>query len=89
MYLPENGEAHRGIGTEVPFVIIAGDKVKVRNMVGRYIRLPNYGEPGHKTLGNSYTTLLNAYGNPIKHYGDFDVALIKIDQAGPIRQPMA
>ena len=38
---------------------------------------------GHKTLGNCYTTILNAYGNPIKNYGDFDVSL-KIDQEGAI-----
>ncbi len=88
MYLPENGETHHSQGTEVPFVILAGDKVKLRNIGSRYIRLPNYDEPGHKTLGNFYTTLLNAYGNPIKHYGDFDVSL-KIDQAGPIKQLMA
>ncbi|MDB4520124.1 hypothetical protein N9118_11275 [Akkermansiaceae bacterium] len=45
----------------------------------RYIRLPNYDEEGHKTWGNWYAMILNAYGNPIKHYGDFDVSL-KVDQ---------
>jgi hypothetical protein len=83
LYFPENGETHHSLGTEVPFLIVAGDNAKL-NFLGRYIRLPNYNEPGHKTLGNFYTTLLNAYGNPIKHYGDFDVGL-KIDQSGPIR----
>lgn len=87
LYFPENGETHHSIGTEVPFLILAGDNAKL-NFLGRYIRLPNYNEPGHKTLGNFYTTLLNGYGNPIKHYGDFDVGL-RIDQAGPIKQFMA
>lgn len=87
MYLPENGETHHSKGTEVPFVILAGDKVKL-NLGCRYIRLPGYNDEGHKTLGNWYTTILNAYGNPIKHYGDFDVALT-IDQAGPIKQLMS
>lgn len=86
MYFPENGEKHHSGGSEEPFVILAGDNVKV-NFLGRYIRLPDYNQPGHKTLGNFYTTLLNCYGNPIKHYGDFDLGL-KIDQAGPIRQFM-
>jgi hypothetical protein len=36
-------------------------------------------------LGNWYTTVLNAYGNSVKHYGDLDVGL-KIEQTGPIRQ---
>mgnify|MGYP005992355435 FL=1 len=84
-YLPENGEAHHSHGTEVPFIILAGDKVKLNMARRRYIRLPNYNEEGHKTLGNWYTTILNAYGNPIKHYGDFDVSL-KVDQEGPIAQ---
>lgn len=84
-YLPENGEAHHSHGTEVPFIILAGEKVKLNMARRRYIRLPNYNEEGHKTLGNWYTTILNAYGNPIKHYGDFDVSL-KVDQEGPIKQ---
>ncbi len=86
MYLPENGEKHHSIGTHVPFLILAGDKVKL-NIAGRYIQLPGYSSPDHKTLGNFYTTILNAYGNPIKHYGDLDVGL-KIDQKGPIKQLM-
>ncbi|MDA7888483.1 DUF1552 domain-containing protein [Akkermansiaceae bacterium] len=85
MYLPENGEKHHSHGTEVPFIILAGDRVKLNMARRRYIRLPNYNEEGHKTLGNWYTTILNAYGNPIKHYGDFDVSL-KVDQEGAIEE---
>lgn len=85
MYLPENGEKHHSVGTEVPFLILAGDKVKLSMARRRYIRLPNYDEEGHKTLGNWYTTILNAYGNPMKHYGDFDVAL-KVNQEGAISE---
>ncbi|MFT6380153.1 MAG: hypothetical protein ACI8UZ_000250 [Akkermansiaceae bacterium] len=85
MYLPENGEKHHSQGSEVPFIILAGDRVKLNMARRRYIRLPNYDEEGHKTLGNWYTTILNAYGNPIKHYGDFDVSL-KIDQEGAIQE---
>jgi hypothetical protein len=84
MYLPENGETHHSVGTEVPFMIFAGDNVKLSMARRRYIRLPNYNDEGHKTLGNWYTTILNAYGNPIKHYGDFDVAL-KVNQEGAIK----
>ncbi|QTN31537.1 DUF1552 domain-containing protein [Akkermansiaceae bacterium] len=85
MYLPENGETHHSNGSEVPFMIFAGDRVKLSMARRRYIRLPNYNEEGHKTLGNWYTTILNAYGNDIKHYGDFDVAL-KVKQDGAIRE---
>jgi hypothetical protein len=36
-------------------------------------------------LGALYTTIPSAYGNPIKHYGDFDVAL-KVNQVDAIKQ---
>lgn len=82
LYFPDNGEAHHSQGTEWPFVVIAGDNTRL-DLGRRYIRLPKYGQEGHKTLGNWYTTILNAYGNPIDHFGALDVAL-SIDQKGPI-----
>lgn len=86
-YFPDNGETHHSHGTEYPFVVLSGKNARL-DIRGRYIRLPNYGEPGHKTLGNLYTTLLNAYGNPIKHYGDPDPGLARfgLDQTGAIKQ---
>ncbi len=90
MYFPENGEAHHGVGTESPFLIMAGKHCSLKNMAGRYIRLPFLGNEGHKTLGNWYTTLLNAHGNPIEHYGDLDLEMSrkKLHQTGPIKQLM-
>lgn len=89
LYFPEGGETHHGHGTEAPFVILAGKNCPL-NIAGRYIRLPYHGTEGHKTIGNWYTTLLNAHGNPIKHYGDFDLEMSrkKLDQSGPIKQLM-
>ena len=86
-YFPDNGETHHSQGTEFPFVVLSGKNAKL-DIRGRYIRLPNYGEPGHKTLGNWYTTLLNAHGNPVKHFGDPDPGLARfgIDQTGAIKQ---
>lgn len=87
MYFPENGETHHSHGTEAPMIMLAGDNCQL-NMRGRYIRLPYHGTAGHKTIGNWYTTLLNAHGNPIKHYGDFDLEMSrkKLDQSGAIQQ---
>lgn len=82
LYFPDNGETHHSQGTEWPFVVISGDKTPL-DISGRYIRLPRYGQAGHQTLGNWYTTLLNAYGNPIHHFGSLDVGL-SFDQSGPI-----
>lgn len=85
MYFPEGGEAHHGQGTEAPFVILSGRNCSL-DIAGRYIRLPYHATEGHKTLGNWYTTLLNAHGNPIKHYGEFDLEMLskKMDQQGAI-----
>ena len=90
MYFPENGETHHGIGIESPFVIMAGNKCNL-NISGRYIRLPFHGTEGHKTLGNWYTTLLNAHGNPMEHYGDLDqeMARKKLPQTGAIKHLMS
>lgn len=89
MYFPENGETHHGIGIESPFVIMSGRNCNI-DIAGRYIRLPHLGVEGHKTLGNWYTTLLNAHGNPIEHYGDLDLEMArkKLDQMGSIKQFM-
>lgn len=83
-YFPDNGETHHSHGTEWPFVVLAGDNTRL-DLGRRYIRLPKYGKEGHKTLGNWYTTILNAYGNSIDHYGALDVALT-INQKGPIKE---
>ncbi len=90
LYFPDNGETHHSNGSEWPFLVFSGRNSRL-NIAGKYIRLPKHGEQGHKTLGNWYTSILNAYGNPIKHYGDLDMALEtkKIPQLGPIPQLLA
>ena len=86
-YFPDNGETHHSRGTEWPFIVLAGNNCKL-DISGKYIRLPKYGDEGHKTLGNWYTTILNAYGNSVPHYGEFDSGLTRygIDQSGSIKQ---
>jgi hypothetical protein len=71
IYLPETGAGHHSPDTEAPMIVMTGKNSKL-DIAGRYIRLPFHGTEGHKTLSNWYTTLLNAYGNPIEHYGDLD-----------------
>ena len=83
-YFPDGGETHHSHGWEYPFIILSGDNARV-DLRRRYIRLPNYGQPGHSTLGNFYTTLLNAYGNPIEHYGALDTGLPSSVTARPGR----
>jgi len=90
IYLPETGAGHHSPDTEAPMVIMSGKKSKL-DIAGRYIRLPFHGTEGHQTLSNWYTTLLNAYGNPIKHYGDLDMVMQRnrLKQEGPIQRFLA
>lgn len=90
LYFPDNGETHHSTGTEWPFLVFSGRNARL-DIAGRYVRLPAHGREGHRTLGNWYTTLLNAYGNPVAHYGDLDLSLerMKLDQKGPIREFLA
>ena len=85
IYLPETGSGHHGPDTEAPMVIMSGKNSQL-DIAGRYIRLPFHGTEGHKTLSNWYTTILNAYGNPIEHYGDLDLTMQKnrLEQTGAI-----
>jgi hypothetical protein len=89
IYMPDTGAGHHQPSTEMPMVIMTGKNSKL-DLAGRFIRLPFHLREGHKTLGNWYTTILNAYGNPIKHYGDLDLKMSsnKMDQLGPIKQFM-
>ena len=85
IYMPETGAGHHGPDNEAPMVIMSGKNSKI-DIAGRYIRLPFHGTEGHKTLSNWYTTLLNAYGNPIEHYGDLDLIMQRkrLNQLGSI-----
>ena len=74
IYMPETGAGHHSPDTEAPMILMTGKNSKL-DIAGRYIRLPFHGTEGHKTLSNWYTTLLNAYGNPIEHYGDLDLTM--------------
>ena len=90
IYFPETGAGHHGPDTEAPMVVMTGKNSKL-DIGGRFIRLPFHATAGHKTLGNWYTTLLNAHGNPIQHYGDLDLEMSrrKLDQTGAINQLLA
>ncbi|MDG1874107.1 MAG: DUF1552 domain-containing protein [Mariniblastus sp.] len=85
IYMPETGAGHHSPDTEAPMVIMTGKNSKL-DIEGRYIRLPFHGTKGHQTLSNWYTTLLNAYGSPVAHYGDLDLTMQRnrLEQTGAI-----
>ena len=90
IYLSDSGNEHHGNLTEWPYLVIGGTGGRL-NIAGRYVRYPKYGADGHRTIGNWWTTWLNAFGNPIEHYGNLDLELQKngMPQQGPLAELMA
>ena len=86
VYMSDSGNEHHGNLKDWPYLLIGGSKLpKIR---GRYIRYPAYGKPGHKTIGNLYTTLLNSHGKRVEHYGNLDLLLKKngVPQLGQLSE---
>jgi len=85
VYISPAGDRHHGLMNSWPMVVLGGCGGRLK-LPGRYLQFPGYGQTGHKTIGNWWTSVLNAFGNPVDHYGDFDPGLMKggFDQKGPI-----
>lgn len=90
IYLSDSGNEHHGNLTEWPYLVVGGNGGRL-NIAGRYIQYPEYGADGHRTIGNWWTTWLNAYGNPIEHYGNLDLNLQKngLPQKGALAELMS
>lgn len=86
IYLSDTGEAHHSARKEWPFVIVGGRNHKMKT-AGRYLRYPQYGKPGHKTIGNLYNTILEANGaTPQDYFGQVDSQLRDLDLKGPLAE---
>jgi hypothetical protein len=87
IFLSDSSDNHHGTGMEWPYLIIGGGGGKLK-LPGRYLRYPKYGEKGCRTIGDWWTTILNAYGNPIKYYGNEDLVLKQngCSHAGPLEE---
>lgn len=86
LYFSDTGEAHHSSRKEWPFVMVGGRSQKLKT-AGRYLRYPKYGQPGHKTIGNFYNTLLQSNGGPGNdHFGQLDATLSDLDLRGPLAE---
>jgi hypothetical protein len=87
IFLSDSSDNHHGTGMEWPYLIVGGGGGKLK-LPGRYLRYPKYGEQGCRTIGDWWTTLLNAYGNPIEYYGNEDLVLKQngCSHAGPLEE---
>ena len=87
LYLSCAAEGHHSRCWEWPFVMIgdAGGRLKAN----RYVDYPGYGQLGHRTTSNLYTTLLHLAGDERSRFGKADPNLKDLDQAGPLTELMA
>lgn len=87
VYMSDSAEGHHPVCQEWPFVLIGdlGGRLKLGN---RYLRFPNYGQTGHRTIANMYASLLHAVGDPVDRFGVKDSAILDLDQDGPLAEIM-
>ena len=83
IYLSDAAEKHHATCKEWPFLLVGGGGPKFKS-TGRYIQYPGYGKDGHRTIGNFYTSLLHAAGEPAEQFGQIDLNLDKNIQQGPL-----
>ena len=88
VYLSDHGEKHHSNCYEWPMVTLGniGGAFKA----GHYVHFPGWGEPGHRTIGQFYTSLLQGAGVPARSFGQPDRSLPEsIDQSGPLAEWMS
>ncbi len=84
VYLSDGAEGHHSRCWEWPVVVLgnAGGKLKT----GRYVDYPGYGQLGHRTTANLYTTFLHLAGSSVERFGMADPNLKDLDQTGPLTE---
>ena len=85
VYLSDSAEGHHPVCREWPFIMIGdlGGRLRLGN---RYLRYPDYGKPGHRTIASLYVSLLNAVGDRCTSFGIPDSGLLDLDQDGPLAE---
>ena len=83
VYMSDAADSHHPRADEWPHVLIGdlGGRLRAGN---RYLRYPWYGQSGHKTVANLYTTFLHAVGDRRERFGLPDLQLRDLDQDGPL-----
>lgn len=87
VYLSDAAEGHHSRCWEWPMVVIgnAGGKLKT----GRFIDYPYWGKPGHREIGNLYTTLLHTAGEDRPYFGMHEPQLKGVYADGPLAELLA
>lgn len=90
LYMSDAGEKHHSSLGDWPLVTIGGCGGKL-SIPGQFIQYPEYGKTGHKTICNWWTSVLNAYGDSVEHFGNLDLELKKngVPQQGALTELMS
>lgn len=89
LYLSDSAENHHSSCFDWPMVMIGNLGGRLRGN-DRFLNFAKYGAKGHATIGMLYTTLLNAAGVGMEHFGTKDTSLIgAVEQSGPLRELIA
>jgi hypothetical protein len=90
VYLSDAAEKHHGSCVEWPFVLLGGLGSRLKKQIGgRYLQFPGYGETGHRTIATLYNTFMHAVGNEQDKFGRFDLSLEESKQRGPLTELMS
>jgi hypothetical protein len=87
VYLSDGAESHHSRCWEWPMVVIGHGGKKLKT--GRYLDYPGYGQKGHRTTANLFTTLLQIAGSDREMFGMKDPMLKDIDLNGPLSEMLA
>ncbi len=87
VFLSDAGQQHHANYESFPMVLVGnvGGKFKT----GRYLHYPTYGQPGNRTLGSFYLSLLHAAGAGRDQFGQLDLKLPTDAQKEPLPELFA
>ncbi|MEM7233662.1 MAG: DUF1552 domain-containing protein [Planctomycetota bacterium] len=82
--LSDAGHVHHANYQHFPLVLVGNTGRKLKT--GRFLHFPSYGQPGNRTLGSFYLSLLHAAGKPRDAFGQLDLKLPKREQVEPLSE---
>ena len=82
VFFSDAGQQHHANYEHFPMLLVGNVRGKFKT--GRFMHYPSYGNPGNRTVGSFYTTLLHAAGHPRDGFGQIDLRLPAKEQQEPL-----
>jgi hypothetical protein len=88
VWMSDSSDSHHGQSLQWPMILVGnlGGRLKT---AGRFLRLPRYGRPGHRTMSDFYLALLRCVGDERETFGVPDNNLKGVHTAGPLADILA